>query len=458
MTDWLRQRGGGAVVAVAALAVLGVGGGIVLGATTAHSAKYGVAALLAVVLLTAVLPRPVNMATIALAAVYAVQRVGSSSFAPGSQGGISYSDALLTIAAFMAVPALIGTEELQRLRLCLLGLAGYLACLLASVLLNPSQRAYLEWTHRLVLVGGGLLVGAWIARERIVRTALRCLTAISCVMAALAVEYSATHGFAAASPLQLNKNFIGAILSMVVVVVAAAWEEIGLSPRVRAFVLILLAGGLLTSQSRGGMIAAVLGLLIAYMVAPQAHSRRARAFAVLIAVILGVFAFISVRDQLSQDQADLNNGSLGVRYNVEKVTRQVWRTSPAYGVGLKYFNTGKFGPYAQPANNVVDNELAESGVIGLIGFAVLQSSVAVAGFRRRRDGVLVTAGLGVVLGELLHGMVDIYWSAGVAGLPFILLGLGLAQRHPSGRDIEPANQVGGGKTMLSASSNTFRRS
>lgn len=73
-------------------------------------------------------------------------------------------------------------------------------------------------------------------------------------------------------------------------------------------------------------------------------------------------------------------------------------------------------------------ELAESGIIGLIGFTALQAAVAAAGVRRRRNGPLVAAAVGIVAGELLHGMVDIYWAAGVVTLPFVVMGIALATR------------------------------
>ena len=197
-------------------------------------------------------------------------------------------------------------------------------------------------------------------------------------------------------------------------------------PRLQAAAVVLIAGGLLASQSRGGMLAAAAAVLIAFMLDPRGHSRQVRRFSILVALVLAGVVFVSVRHQLNQTRAELNNGSIGVRFNVERVTRDLWRTSPVYGVGLKYFNTGNFGQFALPANNVVDNELAESGVIGLIGFTVLQGSLIAAGVRRRRSGKLVAAAVGILVGALLHGMVDIYWTAGALTMPFVIMGIALA--------------------------------
>jgi O-antigen ligase len=126
-------------------------------------------------------------------------------------------------------------------------------------------------------------------------------------------------------------------------------------------------------------------------------------------------------------KSDFEHSSLGVRFKVEQVTRDVWRTSPTVGVGLRYFQSGEFGFAAQAANNDVDNELAESGVIGLCGYVVLQGTAIAVAVRRRKGNPLAVAAAGVVAGALLHGMVDIYWTSGTVTVAFLILGLGLAQ-------------------------------
>jgi hypothetical protein len=409
------------------LATVGLVGGGFIGAATAYDRQYGLYVLAAVLLGVVVIARPANLAVVAVASVFVVQRVGALRLAPGSQGGISYSDVFLAVAVVLAIPAVIGSSEVRRLRAALVGLGAYLSCLLPTVILHPSARAEFEWTHRLLLIGGALLVGAWVAQEGLTRPALRGLTIVACLVAAAAIEFSISSGFAPASPIGLNKNFIGALLAAVVVLVAIAPGHVGLSPRRQTVVLLVLATGLVASQSRGAMLAAVAGLLVAFTLDPRGHSRWVRGMSVLVAVVLAGFAYVSIRDQLNQSQAEARIGSIGVRSNVESVTRGVWRTSPITGVGLKYYNTGNFGHFAVAANNDVDNELAESGIIGLIGFVALQGTVIAAGARRRRSGKLVAAAVGIVVAHLLHGMVDIYWSAGVVTLPFLILGIAMAK-------------------------------
>jgi hypothetical protein len=141
---------------------------------------------------------------------------------------------------------------------------------------------------------------------------------------------------------------------------------------------------------------------------------------------LSIVSALSIHDQLSQSSQAVNNSSIGIRIQVERVTQDIWRTSPITGVGLKYFNTGVYGPLAIPPNNVVDNELAESGVIGLAGFLVLNVGLFAVLIRRRRQ-VLVRAAAGGLAGNLLHGMVDVYWTAGTITFVFLVVGIALGQ-------------------------------
>jgi hypothetical protein len=421
----LRSRGS-ELTLIAFVIVAGVAGGFI----AVRSAKLGALAVAALVMVLLVSRRPVVLGVVTVAGVYAAARLGSTSATPGS-GGISYSDALVAAATVMALPALTGTSELRRLRGGAAGgIAVYLALLLPGLMASPSTRAYLEWTHRLVMVGGALLVGAWLVRDHAARTALRLLTAVSVIVALLAVQDTLTHGLRAAAPIGLNKNFVGSLFAAVLIVLLAAAPAIHIAPALRIGAAVVVAAGLGVSQSRGAELGAVLGVLVALLLDGKAHGTRLKLFATLIAAALAIVAAVSIKDQLSQNKAELNNSSAGVRFNVEHVTQDIWRTSPVVGVGLKYFNTGDFGPLAAAPNNVIDNELAESGLIGALGFVLFQVMTFAAAYRRRATP-LVAAAAGAVCGLLLHGMVDIYWSAGVVTLPFLLLGMALASPSPA---------------------------
>lgn len=422
-----------------AFVLIAVVAGGVAGAVSARSTAWALVVVAALVLIGLTAHRPVLLAVIALLGVFAAQRIGGTALVHGGRRGVSYSDALLAAATVLSIPALLGTKEVRRLRLAGWGIAIYLACLLPTLLLNSSLRGYLEWLHRLVLVGGSLLVGAWITREGKTRTALRLLTFLACIIALATVAGAVRHGFAHSSPFGLQKNFVGGLLGLTVVLVFVARPHLALSTRWWAAVVGIISAGLIASHSRGGALAAAVGLFLAVVLHGRLHRRSTKLLAVLVAGVLAVFVYTTVWHQLQHSQSTVNNGSIGVRFNVEQATRDVWRTSPIYGVGLKYFNTHAFGAFAVAANNVVDNELAESGVIGLAGFVVLQGAVLTAGYRRGRADALVAAGFGMVAGRLAHGMVDVYWTAGTLAFPFIVMGMALA-REPSDPSRQPAEK------------------
>jgi hypothetical protein len=429
-------------VSSVAYGMAAVGAGALIGVIGAQSTATGFAA--AVVLMSGmlVIGRPTGLAILAFVGVYFVQRLGGTSVTPGATSGVSYSDALLAGAALMAVPGLIGTPELRRIR-GLLGAAGvYLLCLAPGIIVHPSPRAYLEWSHRLVLVVGAIVVGAWIAREHATRLALRCFVAISCLMALLAIQNWFRNGFHPASPINLNKNFLGSQLAVALIVILLARKTIGLGNRTWLATFLLVGGGLLSTESRGSYLAAATGFFVVFVFGGRVQSRASKAVALLLLGVLAGFTYVSVHAELTrQTKSQLNTNSLGVRFNVEKVTRQIWNTSPVVGVGLKYFIGGHYGYFAQAPNNVIDNELAESGVIGLTGFAVMELGSIALAFSRRKDHVLVLAGMAVVAGGLVHGQVDIFWTAGAAALPFIVIGMGLAMPPPEQRTVDsPAGQ------------------
>jgi hypothetical protein len=407
------------------LAAFVIVAGMVAGAIGVRDPKLGALAVAILVVLLLVSRRPVALGIVTVAGVYAVQRLGTTHASPGTAGGISYSDALTAAASVLALPALASTTELRRLRAATGGVAVYLALLVPGLIASPSNRVFLEWTHRLVIVAGALVVGAWLVREHVERLALRMFAVVSVVVAIIAVYDSATNGFNPAFPIGLHKNFVGALFGGALVLLLAAPESVHVALALRFLAVTVIGLGLVASQSRGAELAAAAGVLIAFALNRTMHTARVKAFAVAVGVALAVVAGLSIRDQFNLGKADLSNSSAGVRVNVEKVTRDIWHTSPMVGVGLKYYNSGNFGRFAVAPTNVIDNELAESGVIGLIGFVVFQVGVFAAGISRRGTP-LVAAAVGMVGAQLLHGMVDIYWSGGVVTLPFLVLGIALS--------------------------------
>jgi hypothetical protein len=171
------------------------------------------------------------------------------------------------------------------------------------------------------------------------------------------------------------------------------------------------------------MIAFAAGVLIWSFRRPVQPSRvyRRRATLLLLATVLAFVAVLSAKDQLQVEGPVINSATQRVR--TARTTRQLWTEHPYTGVGLRYFKTPKYAEYPEP-NDVVNEALAEAGVIGLLGFFVFVVGSLVG--LGRLQGELATAALCVVAARFVHGLLDIYWTGGTTSLPWIVAGMALA--------------------------------
>lgn len=362
--------------------------------------------------------KPVLCAVLAVPALYGYQGVGLGP-------ALGLSDVLLLAAAVLALPAVAHTSHLLTVGPVNRAFAGYLALLVPSIAAHPTGAAAREVLHRLVIVTGAVLVGVWLSQQGGVRSALRLLVGVSVVFAAVSCVVSVASGFAPAYPLGYHKNYVGTLLALTLLVVLCAPGVLGLNPILRTASTGLIVLGVMATQSRGAILGAALGGFI-WLFAPRKGTGikgRTRVGAAVLAVGFGVFATYSVQQQLSAD--DVSTNSVGVRRQVAAYTEELWRSSPLVGVGIRYFNTGEYGLFAQAPNNAITSELAEAGVVGATGFVGLHAVVLASLWRRRRSQ-LGLAALTVFCGQLLHGMFDIYWSSGLTPLPFILAGMSLS--------------------------------
>jgi O-antigen ligase len=148
----------------------------------------------------------------------------------------------------------------------------------------------------------------------------------------------------------------------------------------------------------------------------------------VLAVGFLAYAGYLVHSQVSDTTATVNTNSVAVRNKTNAATLALWRTSPIVGVGIYYYNDPKYQEMNRflvaPPNDIYE-ALAEGGVVLAVGFVVFQVGAVSVLFRRRNP--LAVAGLAMVADRLMHGLVDIYWTAGNSSLPWIIAGMGLAQ-------------------------------
>jgi len=152
---------------------------------------------------------------------------------------------------------------------------------------------------------------------------------------------------------------------------------------------------------------------------------RRRAILLLFAIALVFVAALSVRHQLQAEAHGTTINSLTQRAEVETATRQLWKEHPYTGVGLRFFKTPAYAGY-QPPNDLVNEALAEAGILGLLGLVVFVIGSLVGLSRLHSD--LATAALCVVAARFVHGLFDIYWTGGTTSLPWVIAGMALASQ------------------------------
>jgi hypothetical protein len=381
------------------------------------------------VVLALVARSPVSIALLVAPASFNVSRLSIGH-------GIALPDILLAVATVLSFPALAmlgtprGVTNVRR------WFAVYVVAMAVIVALHPSGRSIGEAVHRTLLVGGALNVGAWIYLEGKSRLALRLLIGTAVVVGVICIFVGAAHGFRnPAQPLGLNKNYVGSVLGLSMLVALAAPGELQMSQTLRNVCLLLMGGGLATTHSRAAMLGLVLGIFVWFFRTHSDYRRRSFIFAAILATGFLVYASYLVNAQLSNRVASQNTNSVAVRNKTESATIQLWRSAPIVGVGIYYYNDPSYqemNRFLVAPTNLVVEALAEGGVIlaaGLILFNVGAISVLL-----RYRNPLAVAGLALVADRIGHGMVDIFWTAGNSSLPWLVVGMGMAQAAVTGRE------------------------
>ncbi len=195
--------------------------------------------------------------------------------------------------------------------------------------------------------------------------------------------------------------------------------------RKRAYLLavFILAVGLINTLSRGAWLGATTGMLVIFVL------RRQFGLMLRVTVVGGVLFAVcwSLLPQESKDYAagfDKDLGNLKPRYESRDFALKKFADSPLIGVGIglrKEFD----------ATNFVFLTLAETGIVGMVAFLLMEGTLGVVMWRAQsrmpRDSfafslVVLACALGV--GKLSHSMVDHYWVRGTLLSSWAALGMG----------------------------------
>ncbi len=244
------------VVAVAALvAVVAVG-----------DRKIGLALAALVLVLGLLVADPLLLVVIALPGALLIQRVG------GTTTNLSAADLLVFVGAVVALFH-IHWKDAPHLREFMRGIVWFQAVLILVVIVHPFRGDVVEWLHRWSYLAGSVLVGWVIATHGRTRQAFRLFLAGSSVVALIAMEHAVTGHFKPAQWGVYQKNAIGAILLIAILIaqINPPWAHLGrIEVRVNKYLCI---GGLLASQSRQSVILLILALSVSYILNPELRRR-----------------------------------------------------------------------------------------------------------------------------------------------------------------------------------------
>ena len=213
--------------------------------------------------------------------------------------------------------------------------------------------------------------------------------------------------------------------------------------------LVLLA--LLTTQSRGGLIAFGVGLAVYFwFVVAKVRNRRALGIATGVALLIGVLAMTAGAPVLARFHAHHSDSSNAMRKDIWKDAIGMWKDAPVLGHGLDSFP--EIFPLYQTVEleNQVVLHPESSWLLWLSEFGALPVLLAVAGlalflknqvpiaFTRGRSFYLSAAGIAALALILAHGIFDVpahRW--GTAGLALAALAMACPLRLGTRRVAEP---------------------
>ena len=192
------------------------------------------------------------------------------------------------------------------------------------------------------------------------------------------------------------------------------------------FIYLGLAGilgvGLMITLSRGAWLSVIVGSMTIFALRRQfALMLRATIAVGILAAICWTLLPQESKDYVSGVHAD--DWNIKLRYESKDFAMNYFTSHPIFGVGV-----GLRKEY--DATNVVFMVLAETGILGLASFVVMEGTVLLVLWKAQRKmprtalsfSVLAIAGA-LIMGKLAHGMVDHYWVRGALTAGWCTVGM-----------------------------------
>jgi O-Antigen ligase len=379
-----------------------------VGATVAGHEKIGLAVGGLVLVVGIFVADPILLCVIVLPASILVQRVG------GASTNLSVADLLVFVGGLVALFH-ISWKDAKFLKQFLWGIVWYQAVMILVVVDHPYRYDVVEWFHRLSYVGGSVLVGWVVATSGRTRQAFRLFLAGSALLAVVTIEHAFTLHFHPAQWGVYQKNAIGAILWVAIVIAQIRPEWSGLGKTEARIEKYLCIGGLLASQSRQSLILLFLALALAVLLNPEVRRRSKMLLAGVIPLTVVLYFSFS---QAAQTNAKFN--SVSVRFGQIGAAVHVFHLSPVLGLGMRFYNLPQFVSVTPPPNVVIDN-LVSTGIVGSLAFFYLVYVTMRTMFRLPAS--IGTLGLVVLLAHYVGGLFDTFWIGASTIAPLVVAGV-----------------------------------
>lgn len=392
--------------------VIGAGVAGALGVLSVHHTSYAFGAAVVVLIATLALVDLTLPILLAVPGTLLLARIG------GSSTNLSVSDALLFVATLCALLRFRLRED-PALRKLLFLVGIYEAAAIVGVVDHPYRADIVEWFHEAFLAGGSLILGWVLGREGRARPALLALLVGASLLSLWAFGESALHHFKPAYlPGGYQKNGIGVLVGLALLVALANPSYLGLKPRARRVILLCCTAGVGASMSRQAWIGVVVCGL--FLLARSAHHRR-RLLLASLPVAAGILAYVGLAVQHQAASGNKFN-SLNQRLTWYHDSLKLFHLSPWLGEGFRWWYTGRFSFAFQPPNAEIE-VLTEVGLLGLVAFLVL----LVASLRClwRLAPLVGWLPFAVILARVIEAQFDIFWVTATASLPWMIAGIGM---------------------------------
>ena len=106
----------------------------------------------------------------------------------------------------------------------------------------------------------------------------------------------------------------------------------------------------------------------------------------------------------------------------------LWKLSPVFGHGLRYWYTDTSAAFQPPQAEM--EVLASAGLVGLVGFAAMWIGIVLVLWHV--DPKYGTLALAVTLSRLVQGQFDLFWVAAQVSIPFVIAGICLGRESVGG--------------------------